>query len=260
MLLGCEKILARIWWEMENSMRTPIQLHELLSSRVFDAAGNPNPLAQAAETSKNKVTLDLTSGCGTVNITDDVHWSPKGVLSLLDALEAIEWALIYLRMGSEAEVRTWISWWRCLVRTQTQRLEQIKAYRLDANWKLRLELRQGGSFSQTTKMIMTEQHSLQAALQKEIPAPMPKIKPQAPIKQPKNEPYRTNQNYGKGGAKRWASQESWQQCQDKKQDTRYIQPVLQVQWGDWWPTLRLGTAWGLAVMRGTRQEEASGPA
>ena len=58
-------------------MHTPIQLHELLASRVFDAAGNPNPLAQAAETKQNKVTLDLTSGHGTVNITDDVHWSPK---------------------------------------------------------------------------------------------------------------------------------------------------------------------------------------
>ena len=223
MLLGCEKILARIWWEMENNMHTPIQLHELLASRVFDAAGNPNPLAQAAETKQNKVTLDLTSGHGTVNITDDVHWSPKGVLSLLDALEAIEWALILLRMGAEAEVRAWIAWWRCLVRTKTQRLEQIKAYWLDANWKLCLEMRQGGDFQQITRMIMTEQHALQAALQKEIPAPMPKVRPQPPTRPPKTEPYRNNQYSGKGGNKRWASQDSWQPRQDKKQDTRYSQ-------------------------------------
>lgn len=91
MLLGCEKIIARMWWEMQNNMHAPMQLHELLASRVFDAAGNPNPLAQ--ESKSNKVTLDLTSGVGTVNIPDKTQWSPKGVLSLLDALEAIEWQM-----------------------------------------------------------------------------------------------------------------------------------------------------------------------
>ena len=45
MLLGCEQIIARMWWEMQHNMHTPMQLHEL-ASRVFDAAGNPNPLAQ----------------------------------------------------------------------------------------------------------------------------------------------------------------------------------------------------------------------
>ena len=126
-------------------------------------------------------------------------------------------------MGAEAEVRAWIAWWRCLVRTKTQRLEQIKAYWLDANWKLCLEMRQGGDFQQITRMIMTEQHALQAALQKEIPAPMPKVRPQPPTRPPKTEPYRNNQSSGKGGNKRWASQDSWQPRQDKKQDTRYSQ-------------------------------------
>jgi len=84
MLLGCEQIIARMWWEMQHNMHTPIamQLHEL-ASRVFDAAGNPNPLAQDP---------------------DRTQWSPKGVLSLLDALEAIEWALTLVRMSTEAAV------------------------------------------------------------------------------------------------------------------------------------------------------------
>lgn len=214
MLLGCEKIIARMWWEMENHMHTPLQLHELMASRVIDAAGNPNPLAQTNDTKHNKVTLDLTLGLGTANISDETRWSPKGVLSLLDALEAIEWAMILVRMGTEAEVRACISWWRCLVRTKTQKLEHIKAYWLEANWKLCLELRQGADF---------QQHALQAALQKELPAPMPKMKPQAPTRQHKHEPYRTDYGQGKGSNKRWASQGSWQQRQDKKQDARYNQ-------------------------------------
>ena len=221
MLLGCEQIIARMWWEMQHNMHTPMQLHELLASRIFDAAGNPNPLAQ--ESQPHQVTLDFTSGVGTVNIPDRPQWSPKGVLSLLDALEAIEWALILVRMSTEAAVRTWISWWRCLVRTKTQRLEQIKAYWLEANWKLCLELRQGADFQDVTRAIMTEQHALQSALQKELPAPMPKARPQAPTRQPKNEPYRTNSGQGHGGQKRWASQDPWWQRHDKRQDTRPYQ-------------------------------------
>lgn len=125
----------------------------------------PQPVGTTKNTKHNKVTLDLTLGLGTVNISDETCWSSKGVLSLLDALEAIEWAMILVRMGTEAEVRACISWWRCLVRTKTQKLEHIKAYWLEANWKLCLELRQGADFQQVTRTIMTEQHALQAALQ-----------------------------------------------------------------------------------------------
>lgn len=47
------------------------------------------------------------------------------MLSLLDALEAIEWALILLRIGTEADM---IARWRCLVSTKAQKLKQIKMY------------------------------------------------------------------------------------------------------------------------------------
>ena len=46
LVLGADKVLARMWWEKENMMFSPLHLHELLTARVFDAAGNPNPLAQ----------------------------------------------------------------------------------------------------------------------------------------------------------------------------------------------------------------------
>eukprot|EP00435_Cladocopium_sp_Y103_P059759 s29_g21.t1 len=212
MLLGTDRILARAWWEMEHKMHTPIQLHELISARVFDAAGNPNPLAQQPDSKQNKVTLDLTSGSGIVSISEDSHWTPKGVLSLLDALEAIEWALILLRMGNEADVRAWISWWRCLVRSKTQKLEHLKMYWMQANWKICLELRQGADFATVTKQVMAEQHALQSALQKELPTAMPKVKPQIPPKQNKG-----GHPTGKGTSnKRWASQEKYDYWQPRQ--------------------------------------------
>ena len=220
MLLGADKVLSRLWWEKEQKAFSPIGLHELLTARVFDAAGNPNPLAQQMEARL------VAAGSSSNTSSDEPHWTPKGVLALLDALEAIEWAFILLRMGTEAEVRAWISWWRCLVRTKTQKLEQIKQYWLEANWKVCLEMRQGTTFAEVTKQVMTEQHSLQSALQKELPLALPKPKPTPPTKQPKTEPYRaTGYNQGKGTQRgRWANHDQWSQRQPQKHDTRYSQP------------------------------------
>lgn len=219
MLLGADKVLSRLWWEKEQKAFSPIGLHELLATRVFDAAGNPNPLAQQLEAQK------IAAGSSS-HQAEETQWTPKGVLSLLDALEAIEWAFILLRMGSEAEVRAWISWWRYLVRTKTQKLEQIKMYWTEANWKVCLEMRQGTTFAAITKQVMMEQHSLQSALQKELPQALPKPKPTPPTKQPKTEPYRaSNYSQAKGSQKgRWTNQEQWSQRQPQKYDTKYSQP------------------------------------
>ena len=219
MLLGADKVISRLWWEKEQKAFSPIGLHELLTARVFDAL-NPNPLAQQMEAKL------VAAGSSSHASSEETQWTPKGVLSLLDALEAIEWAFILLRMGSEAEVRAWISWWRCLVRAKTQKLEQIKQYWTEANWKVCLEMRQGTTFAEVTKQVMMEQHSLQSALQKDLPLALPKPKPTPPTRQPKTEPYRaTNHHQGKGSQKgRWANQDQWSQRQSQKYDTKYSQP------------------------------------
>lgn len=76
----------------------------------------------------------LTTGSSTIHNSGNTQKSPKGVPSLLDALEAIEWALILLRMGAGANIRAWIAWWCALVRTKTQKLEQIKMFQPTENY------------------------------------------------------------------------------------------------------------------------------
>ena len=76
----------------------------------------------------------LTTGSSTIHNSGNTQKSPKGVPSLLDALEAIEWALILLRMGAGADIRAWIAWWCALVRTKTQKLEQIKMFQPTGNY------------------------------------------------------------------------------------------------------------------------------
>ena len=87
MLLGAEKIIARVRGEIQQKAYTPMALNEILCARYHDAAGNINPLAQAEHKNTNRVVLDMSPQ--SLHVPEEQHWSPKGVLSLLDAIDAI---------------------------------------------------------------------------------------------------------------------------------------------------------------------------
>ena len=55
MLLGAEKIIARVHGEIQQKAYTPMALNEILCARYYDAAGNINPLAQAEHKNTNRV-------------------------------------------------------------------------------------------------------------------------------------------------------------------------------------------------------------
>jgi hypothetical protein len=97
-------------------------LPEILVLRHFDASGGTNSLAISSTEDQQK-------------------WSPKGVLSLLDALDAVMWCWLLIRIGKEPHILEYIQWWRQLVRGKSAKLEQIKSYWVDCGWKLALELR-----------------------------------------------------------------------------------------------------------------------
>eukprot|EP00438_Fugacium_kawagutii_P009049 Skav202984 [mRNA] locus=scaffold2274:623731:625850:- [translate_table: standard] len=179
-LLGAERVLHRVWQEHQTSSHTPLGLHEILVHRFYDATGNTNPLAQAAldTKGKQKITLDA-DGAPTLATNEDSVWSPKGLLSILDALDAIQWAWVLIQLGHEVSIVEYLQWWRQLFRSKSSRLEQIKAYWLDAGWKMALELRQGVPFETAAQAIMSDQYSVQAALARDPPA-APKNKPQPP--------------------------------------------------------------------------------
>eukprot|EP00438_Fugacium_kawagutii_P022680 Skav224904 [mRNA] locus=scaffold1112:436912:441234:- [translate_table: standard] len=208
-LLGAEKVVARVWWEHQHKAHTPLGLHEILITRYFDAAGNANPLAQQTaqeKPNKAKVTLDLNTQAILVN--DDMSWSPKGLLSLMDALEATQHCWTLVQLGHELEVANYISWWKQLFRSRSSRLDQLKTYWLDAGWRMALELRNGTDFGTIAEQIMQDQFALQAALARDPPA-MPKNKPQAPPKAPWKNPQSQQANPGK--RRTWeASPGSWQ--------------------------------------------------
>ena len=194
MLLGAERVVARVWHEIQTRSHTPLLLHEILCLRHYDAAGNTNMLAQVDPKASGKVILDMQDH--SLHLSEENTWTPKGLLSVLDALDAVAHCWILVQIAHELAVLSYIDWWRAMFRGRTGKLEQLKSYWVEANWKLSLALRRGRDFQAVTEEIMGDQSSLQSALHRDPPA-LPKPKPQPPARanQTKpNTPYRGNQN------------------------------------------------------------------
>ena len=223
MLLGAEKIVARVYYEIAHQSHTPLHLREILCARYFDAAGNTNMLAQQSEAKASKVLLDVQTS--QVSVPEETSWTPKGVLSMIDAIDAIECCWVLCKLGHELDVQAYLAWWRALVRSKPQRLEQVKCFWVEMSWKIALQMRHGKSFADLTSAVMKDQYSLQTALNRETPV-APKKMPQPPKQQQKG-PYqpaasrdnqRQNDRQQPGGQKRWQRNESWQPRNYQRQE------------------------------------------
>ena len=229
--LGAEKIIAHVHTEIQQKAYTPMALHEILCARYYDAAGNVNPLAQVEHKNASRVVLDMSSQ--SVQVSEEQQWTPKGVLSLLDAIDAIGWCWVLTQLAHEVHIDTYLTWWRQLVRAKANKIEQLKSFWADASWRMCLEMRQGRTFEEMSREIMSDSSALQTALNREPPAaPKNKPKPQA-SSAPRGNQYHERSSSGQSdhkyhsqdqrrntyGNKRWQSnQDSWQPSQYRRQE------------------------------------------
>ena len=209
-LVGAEKVMARIWHEKWiSSQFTPTQLHELLEARCFDSSGSLNTLnKEMKQKQQSRLTVDEEQNA--IVIEEEQQWSPKGLLGLMDALEAIELCWILCQLGHELDVKEYISWWRQLFRSRPGKIEQIKAYWTDARWKVALSMRQGYPFDQAMQQIIDDAAALQAALMKELGTTKP------PPKKPQSRPqHQKGKGYGKSDRAETSTWTSSQSSQDR---------------------------------------------
>ena len=238
MLLGAERIVARVWTEIQNKSFTPLELQELMIHRYFDSAGNTNPLAQTVEKSSTRLLLDMTSN--TMQTTEEAQWTPKGVLSLLDSLDAIQWCWVLTQIAHEMHVMNYVARWRQLVRSKASRIDQLKAFWLECSWKMCMEMRQNKPFEDVAKDIMSDTAALQTALQREAPT-----KPTPPKQPPRGGGHKeqrdqgTSRGYGfgdhqsYGGQKRWQQgHESWYPNQQRRFESRDTTKDSEDSWRD----------------------------
>eukprot|EP00438_Fugacium_kawagutii_P014457 Skav223504 [mRNA] locus=scaffold1160:147994:152414:- [translate_table: standard] len=216
LLLGAERVVSRCWHEVHTSqMFTPVLLHEILEARHFSSSGELNPLSSQFKQKSSAHKLTVDKDMNPIVIEDESGWSPKGVLSLMDAMEAICHCWVLVKMAHELDVVRYTGWWVQQFRSKPQKLEQLKAYWLEASWKMALQMRQGATFVTVANQIMDDNSSLQAALNKELPKPKGSGKEAKTPAPSKGKGKRTwNQepsNYGRGQhrAEPWNTSRSW---------------------------------------------------
>jgi hypothetical protein len=172
LLLGAEKVVNRVWVEHHVTRQyTPLQLHELLECRCFDSSGQLNSLAPMFKTKSPHQKLTLDKDMHAVVMEDEPSWSPKGLLSILDAIEAIQFCWILIRLAHELDILSYTRWWSQLFRSKTNKIEALKIYWIEASWRLALALRQGRDFAAVSAEIMEDTAALQTALTKDTPKP-----------------------------------------------------------------------------------------
>ena len=226
-LVGAERVMARIWHERWISNQfTPTQLHEILESRCFDSSGSLNTLnKELKQKAQSRLTID--EEYNTIVVEEEQQWSPKGLLSLMDALEAIELCWTLCQLGHELDIKDYISWWRQLFRSRPGKIEQLKAYWLDGGWRIVLLMRQGHSFAHCTQTLMDDTGALQAALMKELPVDN---------QQQKKPPTRPNRYKGKGGGKQDRTESSSWTSSQSSQDRPWKREWPQWKANDSWQT------------------------
>ena len=149
-VLGAEVTIARMHFEHTvSSLYSPIQLGELIQRRSFTAGGDINPLAKSP---KKGTTLELGDD-NTLVATDEVSWSPRSLLAIMDGLDSIRWALILVKWGEEKPIHELFDWLNQRARSRPNKTEQLALYWQSVSWTIAMMLRNGNTFKEITASI-----------------------------------------------------------------------------------------------------------
>ena len=115
-LLGAEKVLARMYHEHHTSkLYTATSLGEILSQRIWTSFNTINTTRKKDASEKELVIDDRN------NIAEKAQedWDVRGQWMLIDAIEAIRWAWILIKYGTETVINKYVDWFIKLVRKHT---------------------------------------------------------------------------------------------------------------------------------------------
>lgn len=151
-LIGAESVLARMYYEHTVTKHyTPVELGEILTKRSFQASGEVNPLSQ-----KRDKTTVLSLEDDKLVQENDKSWSPRSVLSILDGLSSVRWAMILIHLSDEEQINEWHSWCVSKARSRPNKLEQFKLFWAAASWRICLQLRAGKTFKEAAHEVMSD--------------------------------------------------------------------------------------------------------
>ena len=214
-LIGAEQVLARIVGEMKSGTFTAIGLHEIVEARYFNAAGEPNPLSAARKKSRPSATVLAINADHQLEAEPEVPWHPKSVLAMLDCVEAVKVALIFVEFTSETVITNYCEWFSRQVRAKPNKLDQLRVYWESAWWKIAFAMRAKAKFQDIAAEIMADNQALQEAMNREIAVEKPK---KTRLEYQYLDRYQDGKQGGKKGGgkgKRFGGkQQPWQQWND----------------------------------------------
>ena len=106
-LLGAEKVLARMYHEHHTSkLYTATSLGEILSQRIWMSFNTINA-NRKKDASEKKLVIDDRN-----NIAEKAQedWDVRGQWMLIDAIEAIRWAWVLIKHGTETVINKYVDW------------------------------------------------------------------------------------------------------------------------------------------------------
>ena len=186
LLLGAEKIIARMWHEhVKSKCYTGVKLGELLQHRHFTATGSVN---NRVTDKTNETVLTIDADTKTLIEKNKQEWDPHTLLMILDGLEAIKWAWTLIRLGDEVDINNFIQRFETLTRRHNDRLQQIKAAWNTFSWQIAMQMRGGVTFKQASQDVIQDTVQLTDILTQPSP------------KKPRREssPYKGGKGKGKG--------------------------------------------------------------
>ena len=149
-VLGAEATIARMYWEKNTSaLYPPVQLGEIVQRRSFTAGGDINPLARSP---KKGTTLELTDD-NTIITSDEVTWSPRSLLAIMDGFDSIRWAMVLVKWGEEKPIHELFDWLNQRARSRPNKTEQLASFWQSVSWTIAMMLRNGQTFREITTTI-----------------------------------------------------------------------------------------------------------
>ena len=160
-LLGADKVLARMHHEHTVSKHyTAVTLGEIMSQRVFTALGTVNAARKKDDLDKRLV-VDSKHQLVSKEPSD---WDVRGLNMIQDGIDAVRWAWILIKFGTEKAVNKYCDWWITLVRRNSAKLPQIKTLWESFAWDIAMRMRQTETFNTITDELMADLSTVNDAL------------------------------------------------------------------------------------------------
>jgi hypothetical protein len=135
-----EETLARMVHESSVSLLyTPVKLGELMASRPFTSTGQVNLTNQKRR--DDQAARLFASEDGALIRTPKALPEPQRLHSLMDALEAAQWAFLFARWGNERSIEQYFRFWTNLCKDHPSKLPQTRLFWTKASWMLAMALR-----------------------------------------------------------------------------------------------------------------------